>query len=198
MLFSNNVAITDAENLILNPTTLAVDAYNRMFFGCTALTSAPALPATNLDALCYEEMFGKCTSLTHGPDIPATTIPQGAYSAMFDRSGLVEIPTMSATTLSGNNTMATMFLSCTSLTAVTLPESILSLGSGPAVFQNMFRGCSNLSYIKCTAAQGLTAVNLKDWVLGVAANGTFVKRTGANWLSGSSGIPTGWTVQTVN
>lgn len=198
MLFFNNVAITDAGNLIMNPTILSTHACNRMFFGCTALTQAPALPATKLEALCYEEMFGRCTSLTHGPDLPATIIPTGAYSAMFDRSGLVEIPAMSATTLSGNNAMATMFLSCTSLTAVTLPETITNLGNSSAVFQNMFRGCSNLSYIKCTVAQGLAEVRLKDWVLGVAANGTFVKRTGANWPSGTSGIPTGWTVQTVN
>jgi hypothetical protein len=34
-----------------------------MFFGCTALTSAPALPATTLADGCYQRMFQGCTSL---------------------------------------------------------------------------------------------------------------------------------------
>ena len=34
-----------------------------MFFGCTSLTEAPALPATSLATRCYAYMFNSCTSL---------------------------------------------------------------------------------------------------------------------------------------
>ena len=34
-----------------------------MFYGCTSLTTAPALPATTLAESCYECMFADCTSL---------------------------------------------------------------------------------------------------------------------------------------
>ena len=35
-----------------------------MFWDCTSLTSAPALPATTLAASCYSGMFCNCTSLS--------------------------------------------------------------------------------------------------------------------------------------
>lgn len=196
MMFFNNVNLVDAENLILAANNMGISSYDRMFFGCTNLTKAPALPAMNLNNTCYEEMFGRCTNLTIGPDLPAQVIQTGSYSAMFDRSGLVQLPNMSASTLAGNNCMATMFLSCTSLTAAVLPESIVRLGNGTAasVFQNMFRGCSNLSYIKCTATNNLTTTELNGWVLGVSPTGTFVKHRNAVWPTGVSGIPDGWTV----
>lgn len=38
-----------------------------------------------------------------------------------------------------------------------------------------------------------------NWLLGVATNGTFVKNSQATWdVSGASGIPTGWTVETAD
>ena len=41
-----------------------VYCYNRMFKGCTALTQAPALPATTLASGCYSSMFYYCTKVT--------------------------------------------------------------------------------------------------------------------------------------
>ena len=37
--------------------------YFKMFYGCTGLTTAPALPATTLASSCYQSMFYGCTSL---------------------------------------------------------------------------------------------------------------------------------------
>lgn len=196
MLFFNNTGLVDAENLVMNANSLGISSHDRMFFGCTNLAKAPKLPAMQLNNTCYEEMFGRCTSLTIGPDLPAQVIQTGSYSAMFDRSGLVQLPNMSASTLAGNNCMATMFLSCTSLTAAVLPESIVKLGdiNVVSVFQNMFRACTNLSYIKCTARNNITETELSGWVLGIAPTGTFVKHPDATWPTGTSGIPDGWTV----
>lgn len=36
-----------------------------MFYGCTALTQAPILPATNLKAYCYFQMFNGCSKLNY-------------------------------------------------------------------------------------------------------------------------------------
>ena len=49
----------------------------------TALTQAPALPATTLAESCYSDMFYNCTSLTQAPTLPATTLADGCYSGMF-------------------------------------------------------------------------------------------------------------------
>ena len=54
-----------------------------MFSGCTALTQAPALPATTLTINCYYYMFNGCSSLTQAPALPATTLTSGCYYYMF-------------------------------------------------------------------------------------------------------------------
>ena len=42
---------------------MAANCYYYMFYGCTSLTQAPALPATTLANYCYRGMFFGCTSL---------------------------------------------------------------------------------------------------------------------------------------
>ena len=54
-----------------------------MFWGCTSLTTAPELPATELADFCYENMFQGCTSLTIGPELPASILSDGCYNSMF-------------------------------------------------------------------------------------------------------------------
>ena len=58
--------------------------YYAMFFNCTGLTSAPALPATTLATGCYYYMFQGCTSLTTAPVLPATTLATNCYYEMFN------------------------------------------------------------------------------------------------------------------
>ena len=48
--------------------------YSNMFYDCTSLTQAPALPATTLAYICYSSMFSGCTNLTQAPALPATTL----------------------------------------------------------------------------------------------------------------------------
>ena len=38
--------------------------FQRLFSGCTALTTAPTLPATTLTSNCYSRMFFRCSSLS--------------------------------------------------------------------------------------------------------------------------------------
>ena len=57
--------------------------YTSMFSGCSSLTTAPELPATNLVDYCYAEMFLGCTGLTTAPALPAITLANYCYASMF-------------------------------------------------------------------------------------------------------------------
>ena len=57
--------------------------YTSLFNGCTQLTSAPELPATELEEKCYSWMFHGCTSLTQAPSLRAKELKAHCYSYMF-------------------------------------------------------------------------------------------------------------------
>lgn len=87
---SNIECIGNIENLLDwetvalgNHPTMATSCYRSMFRGCTALTTAPSLPATTLAELCYRDMFYECSNLTTAPSLPATTLAYGCYQNMF-------------------------------------------------------------------------------------------------------------------
>lgn len=58
--------------------------FNYLFENCSALTSAPELPATILADGCYQGMFKGCTNLTIAPELPATTLAFCCYNEMFE------------------------------------------------------------------------------------------------------------------
>ena len=141
-LFSGCNGLTSAENLVLPATTLAESCYRRMFYGCSSLTTAPALPAETLASNCYAEMFRECTSLITAPELPATSLVDYCYSAMFENCASLTIaPALPATTLADNCYYA-MFLGCTSLTtAPALPATSLT----DYCYSSMFGGCTSLT-----------------------------------------------------
>lgn len=165
-MFMGEGNLIDASNLVLPAPELTQDCYNAMFQGCTGLTTVPAiLPATTLEFQCYNAMFQGCTSLTTAPALPATTLAIACYNSMF--------------------------AGCTSLTtAPVLPAETLVR----TCYQNMFNGCSNLNNIKMLATNTSGWDYLKEWVIGVSPTGTFTKAAGFNIPTGTSGIPSGWTV----
>ena len=85
---SLNGLFRDNKNLQKPPTSLFAQVMKyqsmaQMFYGCTALTEAPALPSTALSQNCYDSMFRDCTALTEAPALPATTLGNSSYSGMF-------------------------------------------------------------------------------------------------------------------
>ena len=91
-----------------------------LFNGCTALTSAPDLPATTLANACYYGMFINCTSLTSAPKLKATTLADKCYNRMFfNCTSLTSAPELKATTLAPN-CYSGMFRDCTKLSTVTM------------------------------------------------------------------------------
>lgn len=210
----------------LPATIMKTRCYESMFSGCTSLTEIPNnyLPATELESRCYGYMFYGCTSLTTVPDLPATTLKGEAYYYMFGScTSLTTLPRLSATTFYGYD-YAGMFRYCTSLTTVPsdyLPVTTLASGCYNEMFigcsnlttppdlpatalvsncyTDMFKNCTKLNYIKAMFTTKPSDTYTKDWVNGVAASGTFVKNRAASWsVTGTNGIPSGWTVQTAS
>ena len=101
--------------------TLAVGCYHAMFYGCTALTTAPEqLPAKTLANDCYLQMFYGCTSLTTAPKLPAETLANNCYQEMFyGCTSLTTAPVLMVYSLA-ENCFAEMFYNCTKLSSVTL------------------------------------------------------------------------------
>ena len=191
-LFYGCTALTTAPEL--PATTLASDCYISMFFRCTSLTSVPEiLPATRLAEYCYNNMFCDCTSLTTTPELPATTLANGCYSNMFRNcTSLTSVPEILPATTLADHCYNSMFNYCTSLTtAPELPATTLA----KSCYYDMFYKCSNLSSITMLATDISAETCLVGWVEGVASSGTFYKNSEATWeATGTSGIPEGWTV----
>ena len=138
-LFMGCSAMATAPNLPAE--NLANDCYYNMFTNCTNLVKAPALPAETLAEFCYESMFKGCTNLRTAPELPATTLADYCYRSMFSGcKSLDTAPTLSVETLA-NNCYSTMFEGCTSLkTAPALPAKSLT----NYCYSNMFSGCTSL------------------------------------------------------
>ena len=169
-LFFTTIKLVNAKDLILPATTLTERCYSGMFGGCEALTTAPTLPATTLAKSCYSMMFESCEALTTAPELPATTLTPYCYNSMFERCfALTAAPELPATTLTDY------------------------------CYAYMFYDCYKLNYIKAMFTTTPSSTYTSNWVYSVSSKGTFVKNSAATWnVTGSYGIPSGWTVQTAS
>ena len=166
--FKDNTGLIDASNLVMPATSLNQNAYNSFFSGCSSLVSGPKeLPVNGNNT--HALMFANCTSLVNPPKLHFTEIYEGGCNQMFR--------------------------GCTSL--VKAPDlNITNVGTWGCY--QMFYGCSSLNYLKCMATTKSGSSNFSSWLYGVAASGTFVKDANSTlWGSGSSGIPSSWTVVNV-
>lgn len=77
-----------------------------MFSRCSALTTAPELPAKNLANSCYSSMFSNCTALTSAPELPATTLAQSCYYYMFYGCTKLKEVTMLATDVNATDCLS--------------------------------------------------------------------------------------------
>ena len=143
-------------------------AFGRLLAWCPSLTKAPVLPATTLAYSCYWEMFAGCQSLEKAPELPATALAVDCYYGMFRSCwSLVKAPELTATTLAKR------------------------------CYDWMFDGCGSLNEVRCKIPSSYSSSDISsyanNWLYGVASTGTFYTNAYANWPSGESGIPTGWT-----
>lgn len=166
------------------------DSCNGMF-SYTAITTAPALPATILENNCYIDTFHGCSKLINPPELPATTLKPSCYRALFARcTSLVNAPELPATTLA-DGCYRELFFGCTSLiNPPELPAKTLTT----SCYQSLFYGCSKLNNVT-VYANDISATNcITDWLSGVASKGTLNNYGSANYTTNSaSGVPSGWT-----
>ena len=219
-IFENNTKLTSASDITFSPSvdgSLPAFCYLYLFKNCTnltkvpksvpakkqgqdscngmfsytAITTAPALPATILGNSCYVDTFHGCSKLVNPPELPATTLKTNCYRALFARcTSLVNAPELPATTLA-DGCYRELFFGCTSLiNPPELPAETLTT----RCYQQLFRNCSKLNNIT-VYANNISATNCTtDWLSGVASSGTFNNYGGEIYTANSpSGIPTGWT-----
>ena len=88
-----------------------------------------------------------------------------------------------------------MFSECASLTkAPALQATTLA----KICYAGMFHSCSSLNEVHCKmpssySASDISSTYTKNWLTNVPSTGTFYTNADANWTSGESGIPEGWT-----
>ena len=139
-LFQNCTALKSAPQLPAK--ALKESCYRQMFEGCTSLEQAPDLPATALKESCYQSMFTGCTALTKAPNLPATKLQKYCYYSMFSGcTSLTQAPTLSATEI-GHSSCYHMFEGCKSLVeAPDLPATTLDA----YCYLGMFKSCTKLT-----------------------------------------------------
>ena len=108
------------KGVIVLPATTGTNllgVYVEMFKGCSKLSDAPELPATNLGQQIYMSMFQGCSALKVAPKLIATTLADYCYASMFYGTGIEEI-FLPALTLVQRCYQMTM-RDCTSLKKIT-------------------------------------------------------------------------------
>lgn len=147
------------KDIVLPAIQLTPFCYDRMFAGCTGLTRAPKLPATNLrladgtytDGV-YAMMFICCTGLTEAPELPATVCGHNNYLGMFAGcTGLTAAPALPAMEMT-SDLYAFMFADCTNLVT---PPVLPATKMYSMCYNHMFAGCTSLT----------TAPDLNSWSL---------------------------------
>lgn len=169
-VYGNIMSLIYADDFKNKTTLQSSNTFGNLFCNANKLISAEhlVLPATKLMSDCYKGMFKYCSSLTTAPELPATTLANSCYNGMFNGCiSLTKAPELPATTLSD------------------------------WCYYFMFAGCTSLNYIKMLATDVSAILCLEWWVNNVAPSGTFVKDASTTLPTGDSGIPDGWTVQTV-
>lgn len=144
----NWIDIDPSDPLIL-PASTAANCYVEMFMGCTSLTFAPNLPATELADKCYFRMFYNCTGLSSIPAFPSQVTMAGnndkrhrQFFQMFQScTGIkkLEGSLFGETTTLKDNCFEDMFANCTNLSSVDkdfLPATSLAKSCYRGMFQS--------------------------------------------------------------
>ena len=195
-LFYQSSDIVDAENLLLPAMKLTPSCYSNMFFGCSKLSKCPELPATDIATGCYSFMFKGCSNLVSPPILPAMKLEKSCYTNMFDScTSLTTAPELPATDIA-TGCYTNMFIGCSKITtAPELPAPILV----DYCYSSMFSNCTKLSYVKMLAVEINGTQTFMSWLSNVSSSGTLVLNSEStiSLPNGTSGIPEGWTVETV-
>lgn len=178
---TGNYKLSNYINTLLDPYEIhnTTSSYGGLFCNSSTLQDITELrikyyPKTYHNT--YNQLFANCTHIT-------------------DCSNLI----LNTETIEGNNIYKSMFENCSSL--IYGPTfKITKFSTNSSIFEETFKGCSSLKYIKALFPDKKPANNFtKDWVEGVPEGGLFVKNAECTSfvVSGNNGIPAGWDVSTI-
>lgn len=147
--------------------TLPSAAFRYLFYSSNIVDADELiLPWKVLSPYCFIRMFFNNQKLTKAPVLPAITLASNSYTWMFRN--------------------------CTALTTASIMFcKDFTINSSCT---RMYELCENLNSVTCFATS-ISNNPFNNWLNGVAATGTFTKKSGVTWPSGASGIPSGWTIE---
>ena len=208
-VYGNAMSLLYGDNFVSNSEFKTDTNHNLcgIFYGTTTLVDASdlILPATTLTDSCYNGMFRNCSGLTAAPDLSApTTFGDQSFSSMFDCCvNMSQPPSIISGTTSYLSSVKRMFCMTRGNSAVQCqmtksPLMIINFNGDSSVSKEyeVFKGNANLTEIKCFWTNNSGSFeSLANWVIYTADSGvTFYKRSTQSFVSGVSGIKTGWTV----
>ena len=146
---------------------LANSCFYGTFSECYALEEFGDLPGIYANSYCYYQMFLNASNLRKVGTIALTTTSTACLYSTFEGTGLEKAPDLLPPNLNGDNCYA-----------------------------RLFYNCSSLNYIKALFLTDPSSAQFtKNWVKGVASEGTFVQDMDATWNEVSvNAIPIGWSV----
>ena len=178
-------------NLPANTATPSVHIGDKILWKAQLTT-----PGTFHSSIGRFNVEGNAMSLIYGDNfVGQTSLGRATLHDLFtNETRLIsaENLVLPATTLTAS-CYSNMFQSCTALTAApVLPAPTLV----SSCYLQMFENCTSLKSITCLATDISALYCTNNWVSGVAATGTFTKASSmTGWTTGTSGIPSGWSVQ---
>lgn len=164
-LFRNGGDFTDVKDIIISTKDMNNHEIRSIFEGLPIIDSPDFSNIKKIGAETLCGLFFNCTQLVNGP-------------AIFN---VDNVPTYG---------MVDMFYGCTSL--VNAPILNIKTASYDSL-RNMFYNCNSLNYVKCYLTGTISNTAVQNWLYRVASPGTFECYPTANYSSGVSGIPSGWT-----
>lgn len=206
------------------PVSTPEKCFYRMFAECSSLTSLPELKSSFISTNACDTMFYRCTGITSIPSNyfnKVNDIRDSGFANMFNGcTGLTDVSNVVLPIITRNSAFSAMFADCTNLTKgadilidkleyaqcknmysncnLTIAPKITATTLGDYSLESIYQGNSNLTDVTIYATGNYTSDTgqrpLRNWLNGVAANGTIHNLGGATLVSDNvNGIPTGWT-----
>lgn len=209
-LFENCTGLINAENLRMPAKIVTNGSLYGLFMNCTNLTDVYEYIFSEVEEVhrdSFKLAYFGCSSLRTHIRVYGKFHHGGSFGSYY----VFEQMCQGCTSITGatiyaydmeystDDAFRQMFEGCTSLQRVEIPN--LTVVMANSTFYRAFKGCTSLNYISLPAAESTTgsdyeSYRFREWVDGVAENGTFVKNANATfWTRGIDGIPENWTVE---
>jgi len=206
-VYGNPMSLLWGDNFITHPEFKPGSTHNLcgLFYESKNLIDASdlVLPALTLMVSSYNGMFRACSNLVNGPKLlPALDVPQDGYSSMFEGCvKLIEGPEIDAITVSGTGAMMRMFcMNRSSKVTAAMTKSPILRVKNPNEYTNGYQQifCGNGNITEVTILAEGTDLVFGNWLAYSSDSGVIKKLSATTLVSGSNGIPSGWTTQNID